>query len=71
MQTHPSRPDADNGFQMGRDANAELPFNLTETDRLVLSQTDEDFEAHDWENLQKLIGDFIPCPDPALLYVRC
>ncbi|EGS20438.1 uncharacterized protein CTHT_0022680 [Thermochaetoides thermophila DSM 1495] len=41
---------------MGRDANAELPFNLTETDRLVLSQTDEDFEAHDWENLQKLIG---------------
>lgn len=32
------------------------PFNLTEVDRQVLSQTDEEFVYHDWENLKDIIG---------------
>ncbi|KKA22662.1 hypothetical protein T310_3281 [Rasamsonia emersonii CBS 393.64] len=31
------------------------PFNLTEVDRQVLSQTDEEFVYHDWENLKDII----------------
>lgn len=32
------------------------PFNLTEVDRQVLSQTDDEFVYHDWENLKDIIG---------------
>lgn len=35
---------------------APAPFNLTETDRLVLSQTDEEFAYHDWEDLKDIIA---------------
>ncbi|KAA8644029.1 hypothetical protein EYZ11_005122 [Aspergillus tanneri] len=31
-------------------------FNLTETDRQVLAQTDEEFEYHDWEALKDIIA---------------
>jgi len=31
-------------------------FNLTDLDREVLSQTDEDFVPNDWENLKTIIG---------------
>lgn len=31
------------------------PFNLTEVDRQVLSQTDDEFVPHDWENLKDII----------------
>ncbi|KAE8153772.1 hypothetical protein BDV25DRAFT_148778 [Aspergillus avenaceus] len=31
-------------------------FNLTETDRWVLSQTDEEFILHDWEDLKSIIA---------------
>ncbi|KAI1752310.1 hypothetical protein F4782DRAFT_530565 [Xylaria castorea] len=34
----------------------EAPFPLTEMDRWVLSQTDEEFHYHDWEDLKKIIG---------------
>lgn len=32
------------------------PFPLTETDRWVLSQKDEDFHLHDWDELRHIIG---------------
>lgn len=32
------------------------PFPLTEVDRWVLSQTDEEFHLHDWEELQEIVG---------------
>jgi len=32
------------------------PFPLTDTDRWVLSQKDEDFHLHDWDELRKIIG---------------
>lgn len=35
------------------------PFNLTDVDRQVLSQTDEEFIFHDWEDLKGIIGKFI------------
>lgn len=35
------------------------PFNLTDVDRQVLSQTDEEFVFHDWEDLKGIIGKFI------------
>ncbi|KAL4897962.1 hypothetical protein BDV59DRAFT_168976 [Aspergillus ambiguus] len=31
-------------------------FNLTETDRQVLAQTDEEFVLHDWEDLKSIIA---------------
>jgi hypothetical protein len=32
------------------------PFSLTELDKWILAQTDEDFKKHDWENLKEVIG---------------
>lgn len=34
----------------------EAPFPLTDVDRWVLSQTDEDFHLHDWDELKIIIG---------------
>jgi hypothetical protein len=34
------------------------PFPLTDIDRLVLSQTDEEFKRHDWDELKEIIGMF-------------
>lgn len=31
------------------------PFPLTETDKFVLSQTDEEYKYHDWEELKEII----------------
>lgn len=36
--------------------DAPLPFNLTPLDRMVLSQTDEEYQAHTWEELKQIIG---------------
>jgi len=33
------------------------PFPLTETDIWVLSQTDEEFHLHDWDELRQIIGE--------------
>ena len=39
----------------------EAPFPLTETDRWVLSQTDEEFRRHTWDELKEIIGTtFLP-----------
>ncbi|KAI0439283.1 hypothetical protein F4803DRAFT_50442 [Xylaria telfairii] len=35
----------------------DAPFPLTEVDRWVLSQTDEEFHYHDWEDLKNIIGE--------------
>ena len=43
----------------GEDNSALLedsPFPLTDTDRWILSQTDEGFPLHDWDDLRKVIG---------------
>ena len=32
------------------------PFPLTDVDRWVLSQTDEEFQKHNWEELKEIIG---------------
>lgn len=34
----------------------ESPFPLTEVDKWVLSQTDEEFQLHTWEELKDVIG---------------
>jgi hypothetical protein len=34
------------------------PFPLTDTDRWVLSQTDEEFHLHDWDGLKEIIGKY-------------
>ncbi|KAK4169517.1 hypothetical protein QBC43DRAFT_307898 [Cladorrhinum sp. PSN259] len=34
----------------------ETPFPLTEVDKWVLSQTDEEFQCHGWEELRELLG---------------
>lgn len=34
----------------------DAPFPLTEVDKWVLSQTDEEFKYHDWEELREIIG---------------
>lgn len=34
----------------------EPPFPLTEVDKWVLSQTDDEFHLHDWEELRGILG---------------
>jgi hypothetical protein len=34
----------------------EAPFPLTDTDRWLLSITDEEYSFHDWEDLKQVIG---------------
>lgn len=33
------------------------PFHLTELDRQLLAMSDEEFVAHDWDNLRDIIGE--------------
>lgn len=40
----------------GRNDHEALPFNLTDLDREVLSQTDEEFVYHDWEEMKQIVG---------------
>lgn len=44
----------------------ESAFNLTALDRQLLAMTDEEFIAHDWEDLRDIIGE-IPSMPPHLL----
>lgn len=37
-------------------SDEEAPFPLTEVDKWVLSQTDEEFRKHDWEDLKGIVG---------------
>ena len=34
----------------------DLPFNLTDRDRKILSLTEEEFHPHTWEQLKQIIG---------------
>ena len=42
--------------KMGESLPEEAPFPLTEVDKWVLSQTDEEFHKHDWQDLKEIIG---------------
>lgn len=35
------------------------PFQLTALDRQLLAMTDEEFVAHDWDNLRDIIGEIL------------
>jgi hypothetical protein len=37
--------------------DAPLPFNLTDLDRQILAQTDEEFHPHSWDELKQIIGE--------------
>lgn len=34
----------------------DLPFNLTDRDRKILSLTEEEFHPHTWDELKQIIG---------------
>jgi hypothetical protein len=42
---------------MGDNTVEDPPFPLTEVDKWVLSQTDEEFKYHDWDELRDIIGE--------------
>jgi hypothetical protein len=44
------------GVGGGSHVEDDSPFPLTNTDRWVLSQTDEEFHLHDWDELRDIIG---------------
>jgi hypothetical protein len=44
---------------VGGKEQEEAPFPLTDVDRWVLSQTDEEFKYHDWEELKEIIGEAV------------
>ncbi|KAM0515734.1 hypothetical protein ACHAPE_005813 [Trichoderma viride] len=43
------------GDQGSLQALADAPFPLTEVDKWVLSQSDEDYKLHDWDDLRHII----------------
>jgi len=43
----------------GKVAVEDSPFPLTDIDRWVLSQTDEEFHLHTWDELKEIIGEHI------------
>lgn len=44
------------GDNVTTEIKEEAPFPLTDVDKWVLSQTDEEFKKHDWQDLKQLIG---------------
>lgn len=42
---------------MGNAVEEDHPFPLTDTDRYVLSLTDEQYIKHDWDDLKNVIGE--------------
>lgn len=41
------------------ETGADSPFPLTDRDLWVLSQTDEEYITHDWEDLKNIIGELV------------
>lgn len=41
---------------MGEKAGDDAPFPLTDVDKWVLSQTDEEFKYHDWDELREIVS---------------
>jgi hypothetical protein len=54
---------------MGELPIEEAPFPLTDVDRWVLSQTDEEFKRHDWDELRTIIGMLSELPDTIALSI--
>lgn len=44
------------GDTINRVEETESPFPLTDVDKWILSQTDEEFKYHDWDELRQIIG---------------
>lgn len=44
------------GDNVANSQREEASFPLTDVDKWVLSQTDEEFQKHDWEDLKQVIG---------------
>ena len=40
-----------------QDSVRDAPFPLTDVDKWVLSQNDEDFHLHNWNELKEIIGE--------------
>jgi hypothetical protein len=40
----------------GQKLEEEPPFPLTDVDKWVLSQTDEEFHLHNWDELREITG---------------
>jgi hypothetical protein len=57
---------------MGEAKMEEAPFPLTDVDKWVLSQTDEEYQYHTWDDLKQIIGEpcfnFIPVYHLLLFY---
>lgn len=49
----------------GTTLQEEAPFPLTDVDKWILSQTDEEFKRHDWEDLKEIISE-LPINEHAL-----
>ncbi|KAK3995946.1 hypothetical protein QBC44DRAFT_318807 [Cladorrhinum sp. PSN332] len=45
-----------NDTKMGENVEETTPFPLTEVDKWVLSQTDQEFKCHDWEELREILA---------------
>ena len=45
--------------QQADDFIRDSPFPLTEVDKWILSQTDEEWHFHDWEDLKGIIGEYL------------
>jgi hypothetical protein len=48
--------DNDDAKPSGNKLEEEAPFPLTDVDKWVLSQTDEEFHLHNWDELREIIG---------------
>jgi hypothetical protein len=48
----------------GKDLEKDAPFPLTDVDKWVLSQTDEEWHFHDWNDLKETIGEQQATPFP-------
>ena len=48
----------------------DYPFPLTDVDRWVLSQTDEEFHYHSWDELKQIIGMLICMTDRCSSYLN-
>jgi hypothetical protein len=46
----------DAGANAGNSTVEDAPFPLTDTDKYVLSLTDEEYQYHYWDELKEIIG---------------
>lgn len=46
-------------LRMGEKDGDDAPFPLTDTDKWVLSQTDQEFKYHNWDELRNILGEYL------------